>query len=395
VYLSANSTQAGLQLTPNATRLFKNWGVYEDLVPFATCPGTLTVRRYDGTKTLAQEPLLQEKVLERYGSPFWDVHRVDLQKVLVRRCEQLGVTINLGARIVDVDFDEVTLFSADGRQFSGDIILCTDGLWSSLRSEFVGRPSPAVLTGDFAYRVVLNMEDLHGPHRDELADFMASSTVNFWAGPYSHVVSYTVRAGKTLNVGLVCPDNLPKSVVKVPGDLEEMKRFFDDWDPLLQKILGQVESVHKWKLMWLEPLEEWTNEPGTFFMAGDSCHPMIPYLAQGANSALEDGAVFGYLLSKVSKSTKNQQLPKFAKMYEKLRMERGKQIQLESFKQRDAFHMPDGEAQIKRDELMLSMLGREPEADFPSRWTCPRIQRFLYGYDAYDEAGKMYTAEPF
>jgi salicylate hydroxylase len=121
----------------------------------------------------------------------------------------------------------------------------------------------------------------------------------------------------------------------------------------------------------------------------------LPYLAQGANSSLEDGAVLGYLLGKVDGKKKREQLKNVAELYQKLRKERGELIAKETFKQREDFHMPDGEKQRARDELMLSMLGGELKADFPSRWTCPRVQRWLYGYDAYKEAEEGFNANPF
>ena len=228
-----------------------------------------------------------------------------------------------------------------------------------------------------------------------LKKFIDSETVNFWAGPLTHVVAYTMRAGSMYNIVLLCPDDLPDSVTKTAGDLEEMKRLFDGWDPILQKFLNQVKSVAKWKLMWLDTLPDWANALGTFVMAGDACHPMLPYLAQGANSSLEDGAVFGSLLGHVSYEKRAEQLPKFAAMYQKLRKERGERIAKETFKQREDFHLPDGEAQEKRDALMLSMVGAELKADFPSRWTCPRVQRWLYGYDAYKEAEEEFRRNPF
>jgi len=109
---------------------------------------------------------------------------------------------------------------------------------------------------------------------------------------------------------------------------------------------------------------------------------MLSYLAQGANSGLEDSTVLGSLLGHVSYEKRAEQLPKFAEMYQKLRKQRGELIAKETFKQREDFHLPDGEKQRARDELMLSMLGGELKADFPRRWTCSRVQRWLYGYDA-------------
>ncbi|CZR65101.1 related to salicylate hydroxylase [Phialocephala subalpina] len=386
---------AGLQLTPNATRLFKPWGIYETLVPKATFPQSLTVRRFDGTKILAHEPAFQDQISSRYPAPFWGMHRVDLQRAMAARCEELGVVLRLNSKIVHVDFEDVEVEIEGGEWVKGDVVLCTDGLWSATRAQFLGKPSPAILTGDLAYRIVINTADLTGPDAAELREFVLSQQVNFWVGPGTHVVAYTMRAGTVYNIVLLCPDNLPEGISKTEGDLEEMKGLFVGWDPILRKFLDQVKGVAKWKLMWLDGLSEWCNKEGTFWMAGDCCHPMLPYLAQGANSSLEDGAVLGYLLGKVSQENKKEQLPKAAALYQKLRKERGETIQKETFKQRDDFHMEDGERQRKRDELMTGMLGGELKADFPSRWTCPRVQRWLYGYDAYQEAEEGFKASPF
>ncbi|KAE9373631.1 FAD/NAD(P)-binding domain-containing protein [Stipitochalara longipes BDJ] len=386
---------AGLQLTPNATRLFKPWGIYDRLVPKATFPKSLLVRRFDGTKILANEPAFQDQIASRYPAPFWGMHRVDLQRAMAARCEELGVVLKLNSKVIHVDFINAEVTIEGWETVKGDVVLCTDGLWSSTRAQFLGKPSPAILTGDLAYRIVINTKDLTGPDAPELKKFIEDEMVNFWVGPGTHVVAYTMRAGSVYNIVLLCPDNLPPSVTKTEGDLNEMKSLFQGWDPILRKFLDQVKGVAKWKLMWLDTLPEWANKQGTFLMAGDCCHPMLPYLAQGANSSLEDGAVVGYLLGKVAAEKKGEQLPKVAALYQKLRKDRGETIQRETFKQREDFHMPDGPEQEKRDELMTGMLGGEVKADFPSRWTCPRVQRWLYGYDAYKEVEEGFKAYPF
>ncbi|KAK1754710.1 hypothetical protein QBC47DRAFT_384743 [Echria macrotheca] len=389
---------AGLQVTPNGTLLLDRWGLSSTLQPLAAIPTTLSVHRYDGTKLLAHEPALQDKVVTRYGHPFWDIHRVDLQKAMVTRCRDLGVEILLDARAVSVDFGSSSVRLASGLTIKGDAVLLADGLWSSIRPAFVGKPSPAVLTGDLAFRITLRLDELDGPDADELASLIQKNpTVRFWIGPNAHAVGYSVRAGSMYNLVLLCPDDLPESVVKQEGSLEEMRARFEGWDPLLHRLLGQVKiPVHKWKLMWLEPLDRWADGAGTFYMAGDCCHPMLPYLAQGANSSLEDGAVLGHLLGKVSGNKKGAQLPRVAEMYQRLRMPRGRRIQLETFAQRDDSHLEDGPRQEERDRVFERALETgEPTAPFPSRWTCPEIQRFLWGYDAYEEAERAFRESPF
>lgn len=389
---------AGLQLTPNATRLFKPWGIYDRLVPNATFPKALNVRRYDGTKLLATETRFQEQIAERYGSPFWDMHRVDLQRAMAERCNELGITIRLSAKVMSVDFALTTVTLESGKKISGDVLLCADGLWSLTRSQFLGKSSPALLTGDLAYRIVINTNDLSGPDASALRQWIADSTVNFWIGPKTHVVAYTMRAGAMYNIVLLCPDTLPLKVMKSDGDLEEMKMLFEGWDPILMSFLAQVKAVAKWRLMHLDTLESWASEDGRFLMLGDSCHPMLPYLAQGANSSLEDGAVLGWLLGKVKREEKEVQLINLARMYQELRKGRGEDIARETFKQREDFHLEDGEKQRERDKLFEE--GEEAIRDgrregFPSRWTCPRVQKWLYGYDAYEVVERAWQKDPF
>jgi salicylate hydroxylase len=138
-------------------------------------------------------------------------------------------------------------------------------------------------------------------------------------------------------------------------------------------------------------MEKWVNDKSNLVFIGDACHPMLPYLAQGANSSLEDGAVLGLLLGHMTDKT---QLPQILRLYESLRKSRGEAIVRETFKQRHDFHMEDGEEQKKRDELFLSQLGKKIKGHFPSRWTCPEVQPWLYGYDAVKEVEKAVAENP-
>ncbi|KAI1407234.1 FAD binding domain protein [Hypoxylon sp. FL1857] len=380
---------AGLQVTPNASRLFHHWGVYDELSSKAAIPSYLAVRRYDGTRLLAFEDDFQKKVLDKYGAPFWDLHRADLQEALVRRAQSLGVAIILGADVQHVDFQHAAVTTQDGRTVHGDLVLGADGLWSRTRSFLLGRQLSPKPTGDLAYRIILNLEDIGDP---ELRDLVSKPSVNFWVGPESHVVGYSLRQGRTYNLVLLRPDDLPEDVSRAAADVDEMRKLFEPWDPILSKLLACVNQVDKWRLMHISPLDAWVNNEGTFLMAGDACHPMLPYLAQGANSSLEDGAVLGRLLKYV---TSHDKLAPALETYQQLRKARGEAIAKEALGQRDSFHMPDGPEQEQRDAVFLEYLNKDPPPHFPSRWTCPSVQPWLWGYDAIVEADKAYEAHPF
>ncbi|KUI53303.1 3-hydroxybenzoate 6-hydroxylase [Cytospora mali] len=338
---------AGLQVTPNSTRILQRWGLPDRLWHATAEPTSLSVHRYTG-KVLAHEDNFDKNIRRKYHAPFLDMHRVDLQLSLYERAKQLGVQFHLGEKVDLVDVDAAEITTESGQKAKADIIVAADGLWSKTAACFQGKRSPPLPTGDLAYRVVLNLEDVADD--PELSCWVSNPAVHFWIGPGMHVVGYSIRGGTMYNLVLLCPDDLPEGVSRQPGDLEEMKTLFTDWDPILRRFLEKVDRVDKWRLMHREELPSWTNEKSNFVFvqvitldvlrgtyadsflvcSGDACHPMLPYLAQGANSAVEDGAVLGILLGHVN--SKNQ-VHQALKTYEKLRKARGEAVVKETFKQ--------------------------------------------------------------
>ncbi|KXJ85635.1 hypothetical protein Micbo1qcDRAFT_221762 [Microdochium bolleyi] len=381
---------AGLQVTPNATKILQQWGMPDTLWESGAEPTALYVHRYDG-QVLAQEDGFDQKMRHKYGAPFLDLHRVDLQLALVERAKQLGVQIKLGQQIDGIDFKETKITSTStNSETHCDLIVAADGLWSKCRSLYASsQDGPPLPTGDLAYRIVLKLDEIRDP---DLRSWVQNPTVHFWIGPGAHAVGYSLRGGNMYNIVLLVPDNLPQDKSRQEGSVEEMMSLFKGWDPVLTRFLEMVDTVDKWKLMHRQELPNWVSSNFNFVFVGDSCHPMLPYLAQGANSAIEDGAVLGSLLGKMES---RDQLPQALDMYQRLRKARGEAIVRETFKQREAFHMPDGPAQEARDQLFLSQLGKEITGRFPSRWTCPTIQPWLYGYDVCAEVEAAMRKKPF
>ncbi|KAI1863409.1 uncharacterized protein JN550_009520 [Neoarthrinium moseri] len=340
---------AGLQVTPNCTRILQKWGLPDRLWTSAAEPTSLIIHRYSG-EVLLMEKNFDKNIREKYGSPFIDLHRVDMQLSLYERAKELGVEFKLGEKVDSIDFDKPAITCGSGLCLSPDLIVAADGLWSTCRSCYLGTNDLPLPTGDLAYRVVLKLDQITDP---ELRLWVKYPSCHFWIGPGAHAVGYSLRAGDVYNIVLLVPDDLPEGVRKQAGSTEEMKALFRDWDPVLNRFLDLVDNVEKWKLMHRDEMDSWVNERSNFVFVGDACHPMLPYLAQGANSAIEDGAVLGQLLGHI---TSKDQLPQALKMYEKLRKARGEAIVRETFKQREAFHMQDGPEQEARDELFLKQM---------------------------------------
>ncbi|KAF2480720.1 hypothetical protein BDY17DRAFT_318334 [Neohortaea acidophila] len=373
---------AGFQITPNGVRVLRQLGLYDILEPKAAEPSFLQVRRYSDGKVLSRTDDFNIEMRKKYGEPFWDLHRVDVQLAMVQRARELGVEVRLAAKVVDIDFSRPSATLADGECLHADLLVGADGLWSTSRERYLatlGKADSPLPTGDLAYRILLKVEDIQD---EELKQWIGKPSCQFWIGPGSHCVAYSLRNGTMFNLVLLTPDNLPPDVDRQAGSLDEMRQLFADWDPALNRFLDEVKSVDKWKLLHRTEMDNWVNDKSTFVFTGDSCHPMLPYLAQGANSSLEDGIVLGNVLAALRSK---DQLPAALRLYEKLRKERGEAIARETFAQRHDFHMDDGPEQEARDELMQSTLGKEIDCKFPSRWQCPQVQPWLYGYDAKAE----------
>lgn len=255
VYESAQELKevgAGLQVTPNASRILQTWGMPDTLWRSGAEPTCLYVHRYDG-KILAQEDDFNVKMRRKYRAPFVDLHRVDLQLALVERATALGVQIRLGQRIDGIDLASTSISSAaTGTSARGDLIIAGDGLWSKCRALYMStnnnedKDDPPVPTGDLAYRIVLDLDQIHDP---ELRAWVQNPTCHFWVGPGSHAVGYSLKGGNQYNIVLLVPDDLPEATSRQEGSVAEMMARFDGWDPVLTRFLGMVDSVEKWKLM--------------------------------------------------------------------------------------------------------------------------------------------------
>ncbi|KAF7593221.1 hypothetical protein BBP40_011762, partial [Aspergillus hancockii] len=197
---------AGLQITPNASRLLRTWSLPSTLWTSTAEPTTLTVHAYTG-KILAHEPAFSTIIRQKYSAPFIDLHRVDLQQALFTRAKQLGVTFHLNQRVENIDFESTTVHTLSGATFTGDLIVAADGLWSKCRECYLGRRDDPLPTGDLAYRIVLRAEEIGD---EGLRKWVESPQCHFWVGPGAHVVAYSVRGGRMFNIVLLVPDDLPE-----------------------------------------------------------------------------------------------------------------------------------------------------------------------------------------
>jgi salicylate hydroxylase len=328
---------------------------------------------------------------EAYGGhPYLHIHRADYHKILVEEAERLGVKIQLNSVVTMVDMAKPSIHVKNRPEFKADIVLGGDGLKSICRETLLDRPDPPHLTGDLAYRIIVKAEDMKKhPLLKELA---AKPAINYWMGPDAHAVCYLLKGGGLYNIVLACPDNLPEMVNMAKADVQEMREFFSEWDPQLRALLDLVQETSKWRLQNSEEMKVWSHPNGHFALLGDACHATLPYLAQGAAMAIEDGAVLGELFGRI---TRTSQLTDLLIIYEAIRKSRTTRVVKGSTFQRDIFHMHDGPRQAERDRQLLE---HEPFEGYPNRWADPVFQKFLFSYDAKEEvesAWRKYLAGEF
>ena len=399
---------AGIQIPPNSAFILKKYGLLEKIESVSVRPSDFIIRSYrDGTilNKLNMVPYAEK----RYGVPYLHIHRADYHKILVAEAQRLGVKMHLGSVVRGIDFDRAIVHIRDKPDFQADLILGADGLKSICRESLLGHPDPPHLTGDLAYRIVIKADDMK-KHPD-LRDLAEKPAINYWMGPHGHVVCYLLKGGGLYNIVLICPDNLPEMLNTAKADLQEMRDFFDGWDPKLKTLLGMVQETTKWRLLNSEEMESWSHPTGKFALLGDACHATLPYLyvllpylighsrsdlkknrAQGAAQAVEDGAVLGALFERIEHKA---QIGDVLAIYERLRKDRTTRVVKGSTALRDIFHMVDGPRQQERDRQLSQ---HEPFDGYPNRWADPVFQPWLFGYNAFqevDNAWKRYKQGTF
>lgn len=283
---------AGIQLSPNATRVLNTLGVGQRLTDVAVVPDGVSIRQArSGDEIIFMT--LGQAVKYRYGAPYWSVHRGDLQAALLASiADEPAITLKLGTAIEDfsIHSDGVTaeVRTAQGiRQETADALIGADGLWSATRAK-LGDASKPRFRDRTAWRAMVPAA--------ELPSAFQRRVTFLWLGRNAHLVHYPVRGGTLINIVAIVRDRWHEPGWSAPGDREELLRRFDatDWAPDARQLLQQPESWSKWALF--DRKDGGFPGQGPVTLLGDAAHPMLPFLAQGAAMAIEDAAVLARCL---------------------------------------------------------------------------------------------------
>jgi len=304
---------AGIQMTPNAMKVLRALGLEPRLVEVAFRPPVMRNRDWD-TGKLTFELTLGSRAEQEYGAPYLLLHRGDLHRALTTLVPD--EIVHLDKRLVDLEQgpDGVELEFADGSAAQADAVIGADGVHSRVREILLGEEAPA-FTGRVAYRTVYPVELLGGYEIDPACK---------WWGIDRHIVIYHVSAGREVYFTTSVPEDWRIESWSAKGDVETLKAAFRGFHPDVQRVLDACPEVHKWAIYEREPLPCWSK--GRVTLLGDSCHPMTPYMAQGAATSMEDAVVLARCLEGVDRDG----IAEAFRGYEATRKPRTSRIQRES-----------------------------------------------------------------
>ena len=277
---------AGLQLSPNASRVLADLGLAAALAARAIAPDAVSLMSARAGGEIARLPL-GESATFRAGAPYWVIHRADLQSVLLDAVrDHPDIELRLGHQFEDAasHANGITVIARHG--FDRDSVTAlaligADGVWSAVRHRAFPQSQPT-FSGLIAWRGTLATRQL--PRE------MTPKRVQVWMGPNAHIVAYPISGGQRINVVAIVHGDWNRPGWSAPGDQNEIRALMgSDWPALARMTINAVDEFTRYALFTMPDGGIWTKGPVA--LLGDASHAMLPFAAQGAGMAIEDAAV--------------------------------------------------------------------------------------------------------
>lgn len=342
---------AGLQLSPNATRVLIDLGLEPILRPTIVAPEAVSIMTARTGKEVSRIPL-GDSAAFRYGAPYWLVRRPDLQSALLAKvADHPDIDLRLGAQFEDVatyakGVTVVARKEIARHQETALALIGADGVWSAVRHQLFPEVRPQ-FTGRIAWRGTVEAAQLP-------REFNARR-VQLWMGPNAHLVAYPLSDGRRINMVAVVSGTWNRPGWSEPGDAADIAQHFNapQWPIPPRMMIGAVESWRKWALFALPDGGVWAKD--NIALVGDAAHAMLPFVAQGAGMAIEDAATLAKCLKDAT------DIPKAFARYEKLRAPRVGAVQRAARQTGQIYHLR-GAAAFARDQVMRSLGGEKLRA---------------------------------
>jgi len=357
-----NDIGAGIQIAPNAVKTYRALGIEAALHAIGFETENQVIRSWRSGRIISKQP--RKSVMRmRFGAPYYTVHRADLLDVLGRSLP--AGCVHLGAHCIAIAADgrgPVARF-ADGSEIEADVIVGADGIHSVVRAGLFGAESPR-FTGCICWRGLVPI--------DAVPQGLGISDGTAWWGPHGHIVHYPVRRGELMNF-VAHHDSAAWTSESwtTECDKSELLEAYEAWNEALLQLINRSDRYYKWALYDRDPLDCWSK--GRITLLGDAAHAMLPYLAQGACMAIEDGYV---LAESIARSPED--LTAALALYETLRLSRTRRTVLGSrFRAREN-HLASPWKRLYRDaKIAIRDRFNSDSTSFRAAW--------LYDYDAAAE----------
>jgi 2-polyprenyl-6-methoxyphenol hydroxylase-like FAD-dependent oxidoreductase len=353
---------AGLQLSPNATRILIELGLAARLGAHAVTPDAISIMSARSGGELARLPLGEAAGL-RAGAPYWVLHRADLQAALQAEVnDNPAIELRLGCRFEDVvtGVDGVTVVQCGGVtpvREGALALIGADGVWSAVRHRLFPDVQPQ-FSGMVAWRGTFEAAAL--PRE------LTAKRVQLWMGCDAHLVTYPISGGRQINMVAILPGSWNKPGWSADGDTSDIRNAFasSHWPEPARSMIGAVGSWRKWALFTVSQ-DNWSSGPVT--LLGDAAHAMLPFAAQGAGMAIEDAAVLAKCLAESGGEA--AAIPAALARYAALRHPRVVRVQRMAALNGRIYHL-GGAAALARDLVIRAMGGERMLArqDWIYRW---------------------------
>ncbi len=267
-----------------------------------------------------------DRAEEKYGTPYLHIHRADLIAILKQKLNDVSSeVIHVGSRVENSNSSDkgVELTLSNGDKILGDVVVGADGIHSTIQKHILKTEQPT-FTGNIAWRALIPT--------NRVPTHLIPPSATVWTGEKRHVVTYYVRGGELINfVGIVEENSWSKESWNEEGEPNKLRALFSDFHPKIKSLTQSIDCCFKSALFDRKPLKNWNKNRN--IIIGDAAHPMLPFMAQGATMAIEDGAALAQILG-----SKTSNLQTSLDTFETIRKPRTSLVQASSRSNMSLFH---------------------------------------------------------